>query len=72
MKSAIERKERARKAGKVGGKVGGRGREKIGLEAKTPLKPIDEPKERTREAVAKEYGIPENKLRDVARIKREA
>ena len=67
LRSAIQRKERAKKAGKAGGK--NRSKD-LSLEAETTPKLKDESKTRTRAAVAKEYKVPENKLRDMAKIKK--
>ena len=62
-RSAIVRKERARK----GGKTGGRHHPKdVSLSAQMADKLKNGAKQDTRTAVALEHGLPENKLRDVA------
>ena len=68
-RSAIERRERARKAGKTGGV--GRPKENS-LSDETTDKRSDNQKRDTRTEVAQEFNVPENKLRDVAKIKRDA
>lgn len=75
IKARISRSERARKAGEVGGQIGGRGRPKeIGSGANSASKPIEgketHPKERTRSSTAKDHKIPEKKLRNAAEIKK--
>ena len=70
-RSAIERRERARKGRVAGGKATPE-QEADRLSAETTDKRSDNPKQDTRMAVAQEFNVPENKLRDVAKIKRES
>ena len=69
VRSAIEKKERAKKAGKSGGR---NHPQDFSLVAKMATKLKKEPTERTRTAVAKEYSVSEKKLRDVTNIKKDA
>ena len=67
--SDIEKKERARKAGKAGGKHRPKD---LSSEAETTPKLKDKSKTRTRAAVAKEHNVPENTIRDVIKIEKSA
>jgi len=69
-RSKIEKKERASKGREAGGKATTE-QKADRLSAKTPLKRSGEPQKRTTTEVAKEFNIPEKKLRDVAKIKQE-
>jgi N6-adenosine-specific RNA methylase IME4 len=68
LRSEIAKRLRAVK----GGLTGGIGRPKNSLEADVSTKLSDEPTERTRAAVAKEFGISERKLRHAAELHKKA
>ena len=70
-RSAIEKRERARKGRAAGGDATTE-QKADRLSAETTDKRSDGPKQDTRAAVAQEFNVPENKLRDVAKIKRDA
>ena len=75
LESEKAKRERAKRAGEVGGKIAGRGRPKeIGLATAPTAKPI-EPKPRTPrtiEKAAKSAGVSERKVRQAQEVKRAA